>query len=295
MSAFRRLSPLVQGILLMLLAITLFSLMDAVAKGLAGRYDTMQVVWARYTSQTLVAVLILLPRLKSVLNTKYLGLQMIRSAFLFFATMSFFFGIVLVGLAQSSAIMAVNPMLITIGAFFILGEPLGIRRISGVVVGLIGALIIIRPGGEVFSLYALLPLLAATCYAGYAISTRFLGREESVWTSFLYTAAFGTVVATLVVPWYWMTPTTTDWLIMLLLGIIGGGAQLSLIKALSVAEAGAIAPFAYALPILATFWGMLFFREWPDFWSLFGAAVIIVSGVYVWHREFHRSSDKTPS
>jgi len=292
MTVFHRLSPAAQGIVLMLLTVFLFTVMDATAKGLAARYETLMVVWARYTSQTLVAVLILLPRLRSVVKTRYPGLQMIRSAFLFTATMCFFFSIVLVGLAQSSAIMSANPMLITIGAFLILGEPLGLRRALGVSVGLIGALIIIRPGSEVFTPYALLPLVAAFSYAGYALSTRFLGREESVWTSFLYTAAIGTVVSSLIVPWFWTTPTWADAGIMLLLGVIGGAGQLSLIKALTLAEAGALAPFSYFGPILATLWGWLFFTEVPDHWALIGAVVIIGSGIYVWHREYQVSKSR---
>jgi len=270
----------------MLLTVFLFTIMDALAKGLAARYDTLQVVWARYTSQTLVAVLILLPRLKNVVKTKYFGMQLIRSGFLFGATMFFFFGITLGGLAQASAIMSVNPMLITIGAFLILGEPLGLRRAAGVSIGLIGALIVIRPGSAVFTPVSLLPLGAAICYAGYALATRFLGREESVWTSFLYTAAIGTLVASLILPWVWITPTPADAGLMLLLGVVGGAGQLSLIKALSLAEAGALAPFAYIGPILAAFWGMIFFAETPNVWVWVGAFVIIGSGVYVWQREY---------
>lgn len=270
----------------MMLTMFLFSVMDATAKGLAARYDVFQVVWARYTSQTLIAVLILSPRLKSVLRTKYVGLQLIRSAFLFCATCCFFFGIVLVGLAEASAIMAVNPLLISIGAFLILGEAFGRRRALGVAAGLFGTLIILRPGSEVFSPYSLLPMGAAFCYAGYAISTRFLGREESVWTSFLYTTAIGTLVATCVVPWFWTTPSLADFGLMLLLGIIGGAGQLSLIKALSVAEAGALAPFSYVGLIFATCWAVVFFDEFPDTWTLVGALVIIVAGIYVWQREY---------
>jgi drug/metabolite transporter (DMT)-like permease len=292
MTAFARLTPTVQGILLMLLTVTLFTMMDALAKGLAYRYETFQVVWARYTSQTLVAVIILAPRLKTVLKTRYLGLQLIRSGFLFGATVSFFFGIVLLGLAETSAIMSINPLLISVGGFLLLGEAFGIRRAIGVSAGLVGALVIIRPGIGVFDPAALLPVLAAFFYAGYALSTRFLGREESVWTSFLYTAAIGTVAASAVVPLFWTWPTAADWGLMLLLGVIGGAGQLALIKALSLAEAGAIAPFSYIGPVLATVWGILFFQEYPDIWVGIGAAIIICAGVYVWQRERARALKK---
>ncbi len=289
MNAFQRLSPTVQGIILMMTTLFFFSLMDAVAKGLAQRYDVFQVVWARYTSQTLVATLILLPRLRSVLRTRYLGLQLVRSAFLFAATLSFFFGISLIGLAEASAILLINPILISVGAFLILGEAFGLRRALGVVVGLTGALIIIRPGGAVYSPAALLPALGAVFYAGYALSTRFLGREESVWTSFLYTALIGTIVACLVVPAFWTQPSLADWGLMLLLGLLGGIGQLCLIRAFTIAEAAAIAPFAYVGIVFAVIWGMLFFAEFPDFWVWVGALVIISAGVYVWHREYLQS------
>ena len=286
MNAFDRLSPTVQGILLIVTSIFLLSVMDALAKGLAQRLDVFQVVWARYTSQTLVAVLILLPRLKTVVRTRHIGMQLIRSAFLFGATVCFFFGIVRVGLAQASAIMEINPMLITIGAFVLLGEPFGIRRALGVSVGLLGALIIIRPGSEVFSLAALFPVVAAFLNAGYSLTTRFLGREESIWTSFLYSTAIGTLVASLIVPWFWTRPEPFDWLLMMLIGVFGGAGHLCLIRAFSVAEAGAIAPISYGGIVFATFWGFMLFDEYPDIWVYAGAVVIIGAGIYVWYREY---------
>ena len=286
MTAFSRLSPTLQGILLMLVTIFFFSLMDATAKGLAQRYDPLQVVWARYTSQSLVAVLILMPRLGIVARTQYLKLQLIRSAFLFGATISFFSGIALIGLAQASAIMSVNPLLISVGAYLLLGEPFGPRRAIAVSAGLLGTLIVIRPGSDVFTFAALLPLAAAVFYAGYALSTRYLGREESVWTSFLYTALIGTIFASLIVPLFWRWPSAADWGLMMLLGVIGGVGQLSLIRALSLADAGVVAPFAYLGILLAATWGFAIFGEVPDLAVLVGAVVIVGSGVYVWHREY---------
>lgn len=286
MSAFDRLSPTVQGILLMVMSIFLLSVMDALAKGLAQRFDIFQVVWARYTSQTLVAVLILLPRLNTVIRTRHVGMQLIRSSFLFGATVCFFFGIVRVGLAEASAIMEINPMLITIGAFVLLGEPFGMRRAVGVIVGLLGALIIIRPGSDVFTIAALFPVVAAFLNAGYSLSTRFLGREESIWTSFVYSAVIGTLVASLIVPWFWTRPEPFDWFLMMLIGVFGGAGHLCLIRAFSVAEAGAIAPISYAGIVFATFWGFLWFDEYPDFWAYVGMVVIVSAGIYVWYREY---------
>jgi drug/metabolite transporter (DMT)-like permease len=289
MKAFSRLGPTPQGILLMMSGIFMFTVMDAMAKGLAARHDPFQVVWARYTFQTLIVSILLAPRLGTVLKTNYLWLQLIRSAFLFGATVCFFFGIVLLGLAPTSAVMSINPLLITIGAVFLLGERLGPRRLAGVVAGLVGALIIIRPGLAVFEPAALLPVGSALFYSGYMLSTRFLGREESIWTSFLYTAAIGTIVASLVVPMFWTAPSATDWGLMLVLGGVGALGQFLIISALMRAAAGAVAPFAYIGPPFAAIWGMLFFDEYPDIWVGVGAALIIGSGLYVWHRERARA------
>ena len=285
MSRFTRLGPNAQGIVLMICAMFLFSILDASAKQVAQRTDTVMAIWARYAGQTVVVLLLVSPRLKTVMKTGYPGLQLLRSVFLLIATTCFFFGFVQIGLGNAAAIMAVNPVLITLGAALILGERFGPRRAAGVVVALIGALIIIRPGSDVFSPFAVLPFLAAIAYSGYALATRFVGRDESAWTSLLYTAAFGAVALTLVVPFFWVPPDPLSILLMCSLGLTGGLGHFCVIRAFMAAEAGTVAPFAYCGPIFAMFWGMVVFAEFPDALTYVGALVIIAAGIYVWHRE----------
>jgi len=292
-SAFSRLGPNARGILLMLLAIFLFSSMDAVAKILMTRYEPLQVVWARYTMHTLFAVALLAPRLRATLKTKHLWLQLLRSAFLFGATMSFFTAISLMPLGAATAVMNIHPMLLTLGAAILLGEALGPRRVLGIGAALTGALIIIRPGSEVFSLAALFPLAGGFFYASYALSTRFLGRDESIWTSFLYTALIGTLVASAMVPTVWTPPGPADWGLMLVIGAIAAAGQLALIRALTIAEAGVVAPFGYAGVVFSTLYGLVAFSELPDGWTVLGALVIVGAGVYVWHRETQAKSRYT--
>lgn len=285
MNLLAKLDRRTTAILLMVATIFCFSSMDAIAKSLALRHDTMQVVWARYTSQTVLAFIFLAPRLRTLLRTRFLWLQVLRSAFLFAATICFFFGITLIGLANASAVMAVNPLIITVLAVLVLGEKAGPRRFLAVGAGFVGALIIIGPGSAAFSPAALLPLMAAFCYASYAISTRFLGAEESPWTSFLYTALIGAIAASLIVPAYWTTPTPTDAALMLAIGAVGGLGHICLIRAFTLSEASAIAPIAYVGLIFATFWGIVLFGEYPDRSSVLGALVIVGAGLYVWQRE----------
>lgn len=280
-----RLSPTAQGILLMIGAIFFFSAMDALAKALMARNEVIQVVWARYAGQMLVVAVILAPRLLPLLRTHRIGLQLPRSGFLFGATFCLFTSLTYIDIGAATAVMNVHPMLLTLGAALILRERLGPRRLFGVLAALAGALIIIRPGGEVFSLPALLPLAAGTFYAAYALTTRFLGRDEPILTSFLYTALIGTIGASVMVAPVWQTPTASDAALFLLLGAVAALGQYLLIRSLTVAEAAAVAPFGYSGVIFATLWGLFAFGEVPDRWTLLGALVIVGAGVYVWHRE----------
>ncbi len=273
------------GILLMLGAIFLFTVMDATAKAIALRTDTLMALWARYAGQTLVVAVLVIPKGRAVLHTKYPGLQALRSVFLLTATTFFFFGISRIGLAEATAIMDLNPVLITLGAALFLGESFGVRRAMAVGVSLAGALIIIRPGSAVFSPAALLPLGAAICYSGYALTTRFVGRDEDVWTSLLYTALLGGIILSIVIPFNWIAPDRVTLAMMAVIGVIGAVGQLLLIRALQVAEASLIAPFGYAGLIFASVWGWLVFAEIPDLWTIVGMVVIAVAGLYVWWRE----------
>ncbi|PWK60447.1 EamA-like transporter family protein [Roseicyclus mahoneyensis] len=280
-----RLSPTAQGIVLMLAAIFLFSTMDATAKALMDRYAPMQVVWARYAGMMTVVAVILAPRLGPLLRTRHLGLQLLRSAFLFAATLSFFTAISTMDIAAATAVMQVHPVILTLGAALLLREPLGPRRIFGILAALSGALIVIRPGADLFSWTALLPLLGGAFYASYALTTRFLGRDEPILTSFLYTAIIGTLVASVLTVPVWQTPSVGDAAIFLGLGAVGALGQFLLIRSLTMAEAGAVAPFGYAGVVFASLWGFLAFDEVPDRWTFLGALVIVGAGLYVWHRE----------
>jgi drug/metabolite transporter (DMT)-like permease len=287
LSAARALTPTARGILLMLVAVLLFTAMDATVKVLVGRYPTMQVIWARFFLQFVFVVALLLWRghLGVTLRTRFPGLHIVRSACQFATAALFFFSLRYIGLAEAQALADISPVLITLGAAVFLGERLGPRRIGGVTAAMIGALIVIRPGVGVFSPAALLPIGAAITYAAYAIITRRVGLHESPWTSMFYASAFGTAVASvLAVPvWVPIAPSDLPW--FLLIGLLGSTAQLFTIRSFSIAEAAVVAPFSYAGILFATMWGILIFDQYPDRWTILGALVIVVAGLYVWHRE----------
>ncbi|GHC14893.1 drug/metabolite transporter (DMT)-like permease [Gemmobacter caeni] len=274
-----------RGILLMLIAIATFTSMDALAKTMVADYPALQVVWARYTGQTVIVTLVFLPRLHQLLRTRHPGLQALRSLFQFGATAFFFLSLGHIGLAEATAITDLNPVLITLGAALFLGEKLGPRRLVGIGLSLVGAMIIIRPGLGVFQPAALLPLACACCYAAFALATRYVGRSEGSSTALLYSALFGTFATSVMMPGIWQPIASADLWKFLLIGALGSVAQFFLIRAFTVAEASAIAPFGYVGIIFATGWGVLLFDEWPDLWTVVGALVIVGAGLYVWHRE----------
>jgi drug/metabolite transporter (DMT)-like permease len=269
----------------MILAILLFTAMDAAAKGLIARYPAPQVVWVRFAGQLVIVALLLGPRLGAALRTRFPVLHFWRSAFQFGATTCFFLSLPHIGLAEATALTDINPVLITLGAALFLGERLGPRRIAGVIVALIGALIVIRPGAGVFSWWALLPLCAAVNYTGNALLTRKIGAQESPWASMIYAALFGTLVAGAVLPSVWQPIDPADWWRFALIGCLGTGAQLCIIRSFSMTEAAIVAPFAYLGIVFATVWGVVLYDQWPDRWTVIGALVIVGAGLYVWHRE----------
>jgi len=274
-----------RGILLMLLAILIFTTMDALAKGLVARYPTPQVIWARFAGQLLIVMVLLGPRLIRAARTRFPGLHLLRSATQFGATALFFTALNHIGLAEATALTDTNPVLITLGAAIFLGERLSPARLIGVLGAMVGALIVIRPGSEVFSPAALLPLGAAVCFAINALVTRHIGAQESPWASMIWAAAFGTIVMSCALPLVWSPVAPSDLWRFALVGVLGAGAQLCLIRAFSLAEASVVAPFTYTGILFAGLWGALLYGEVPDRWTVIGAVVIVSAGLYVWRQE----------
>ena len=283
---FTRASPTIQGILLNLAAIGIFTLMDALAKHLILQgYHPLQVVWTRYAGQSLLMAVLVAPRLASVLRTRHPGLQAARSVLQFGASALFFLSLSRIGLAEATAIADASPVLITLGAALFLGEKIGPRRLAAVGAALLGAFIIVRPGSDVFAPAALLPLACAFSFAGFALITRAMGAGESLWTSLFYAALFGTLITSAIQPFVWSPIRLADVWGFLVIGLLGTLGQLCMIRAYALAEAAIIAPFGYIGIVLATLWGLLFFAEWPDTLTILGALVIVGAGLYVWHRE----------
>ena len=272
-------------ILLMIGAVFCFASMDATAKYLMKEIGPAQTIWARYTVQALIVTVLILPKINVYGRTNYPKLQFLRSVALMMATTLFFFAFSRLGLAEASAIFNISPVLITLGAFLFLREQIGPRRLIGIIVSLLGALIIIRPGTGVFSIYALLPLGAAIFYSTYSLATRFVGTDESPWTSLFYSAIFGAICYSIYIAFYWNPMSSNAILLTIIIGLFGTAGHICLIRALTLGEASLVAPFIYINLLFTTTWGFVLFGNLPDFWTIVGALIIVAAGIYVWARD----------
>ena len=272
-------------ILLMIGAVFCFASMDATAKYLMKEIGPAQTIWARYTVQALLVTVLILPKISIYGKTKYPKLQFVRSVALMMATTLFFFAFSRLGLAEASAIFNISPVLITLGAFLFLREQIGPRRVIGILVSLLGALIIIRPGSGVFTIYAILPLGAAIFYSTYSLTTRFVGTDESPWTSLFYSAIFGAICYSIYIVFHWNPMSNNALLLTIIIGLFGTAGHICLIKALTLGEASLVAPFIYTNLLFTTIWGVVLFGNFPDFWTIAGALIIVAAGIYVWARD----------
>lgn len=294
------------------LAVITFSANDTVIKFLSGDYALHQVVLIRSSLGLLVASLIIFPFAGGwrVLRTERLGLHIVRGLFVVFANITFFLGLATLPLAEGVAIFFVSPLLITVFSVVFLGEHVGPRRWAAVVVGFIGVLIVQRPGTEAFQAASILPLVAATCYAGLHMMTRFIGRTESAATMTVYIQL--TFIGVCLLFWVfvgdgrfaeqdnpslaflfraWSWPEASDWVLMLLIGFATGVGGFLISQAYRVAEAAVVAPFEYlALPI-AILAGYLVFDEVPAATTFAGIALILGSGLFILWREARVSED----
>ncbi|MEM7214672.1 MAG: DMT family transporter [Pseudomonadota bacterium] len=281
-----------KGILAIIAVTLLFVAMDATGKHLSQTHDPMFVVWARYAGQAIITIVFFAPRIAAISRTSNLKLQILRSGLLFGATLFFFNGFALMPLAEVTAIGEIGPLFILALAAIILREKVGMYRWSAVIAGFIGAMIIVQPGTEAFQLAALLPVGGAFCFAAYSISTRYLGAADSVWTTFFYTGMVGAVGATILVPFYWVTPQPSALPFLFLVGALGAAGQGMLILAMRFAPASLLAPFFYIQLVWSVILGFLVFGDIPATTTIIGASIIVFAGLFVHWRERKLASDE---
>ncbi|MEP5699765.1 MAG: DMT family transporter, partial [Sneathiella sp.] len=254
-----------RGIFLYCTAIFLFVCMDSIVKYAAKIYDPIQVVWARYFFHMLLMILFLAPSQgMALVRTSNLKLQIFRSMLLLGATICFFTALKYVPLADAGAMGSTSPLFVTVLSVFILGEKVSFRRWTAVCIGFVGALIILRPGMSVVHPAMFLVVGMSVFYASYQIATRKLAGVDTSITTLFYTALVGAIVMSIATPFVWTMPDLEGWLILAVIGLIGGVSHFIIIKALSFTSASTAAPFSYTQLIWTALSGYVFFGDLPD-------------------------------
>jgi len=278
-------SPL-YGIGLMIIMTACFSSLDASAKYVTNDLPLWMVLWGRYVFHFLfIMVFFLRGAPRDIIFSKNLKLQILRSVLIFCAGVTFWAGLMYLPLADCTIIAFIAPLLVTILSVFLLGEKFGFHRWGSVIIGLLGVIFVIRPGMGIAHWAVLLPLFSALFYATILITTRVLGQRENVLTTLFYTSVGGLILSSVMVLFFWKTPSPMQWLLLMWLGMLGAVGHFFMIKAFEKAPASLLAPFSYASLIWATLLGFFLFGDLPDAWTIFGAAIIISSGLYLVRRE----------
>jgi drug/metabolite transporter (DMT)-like permease len=174
----------------------------------------------------------------------------------------------------------------------VLREKVGLFRWGAATLGFIGAMVIIQPGASSFSWGSLCILVGAMMFAAFSISTRILGRSDSVSTTFFYTGMVGAIGISLIVPFYWEVPQVVHLPWILVIGLFGAAGQGLLIVALKFAAPQVIAPLLYVQLIWAGGIGFVTFGDVPGTNALIGAAIIVAAGLIVQWRERHVARSK---
>jgi drug/metabolite transporter (DMT)-like permease len=293
MSKARTENPQVfRGIMLVMTAVAVFSVLDSLSKYLTRFYPINLVVWARFTFHLLLVVVVLGPRYGlALVRTARPGIQIMRGLLLAIASVLFVSALKYMPLAETSAIAFLAPLLVTMMSVLFLKEKVELARWIAVLCGFIGVLAIIRPGSSVFTWAVFLPMGNAIAYAAYQVLTRRLAGLESPYTSIFYAGLVGALLLSAMLPFSWVAPQSGLHIVLLVLnGMLGGLGHLILIKAFEHAPASRLAPFSYTQLIWVTVIGYLTFGDFPDAWSLAGIAILMASGIYT--ATHQRNSDR---
>ena len=213
-------------------------------------------------------------------------LQFYRGLTLFFANICFFYSISIISMAKALTLAFVAPLITTTLSPLFLGEKVGIRRWSAVIVGFIGILIVIRPGFIEFNLASLSAVGTGIFYGIYLIITRKLHSTDSPLLTLLLTGVVGAIIGSFIVPVVWVNPSLIQWSWLILMGLFACLGHVLLIYSLKYADASKLAPFGYVEIVPNIILGYYFFNDFLDTWSFLGLFIIISSGLYVIRREY---------
>ena len=282
-----------KAIIFSLLGWMFLPVMDGLAKYLSADLPILQITWARY----FFTVAFTLPIMffffnKQLVWTDKPKLQILRGLILLSANICFFYAISVISLAKALTLAFIAPLIVTAFSPLLLGEKVGLKRWTAVIIGFTGSLIVIRPGFVEINLASLSALGTGFLYGFYLIITRKLSTSDNPLLTLLITGAVGAILVSLVIPFYWVKPTFNQWSLMAGIGIFACIGHIFLILSLKYEDASKLAPLGYTEIIPNVMIGYYFFNELPDNWTYLGLFIIILSGLYISRRQYLLDTNK---
>ena len=271
----------------MLMSVCAFSIMDIIVKW-SEAYPLGQVLFFRgFFGVILYFIIMPRDRIKNFYLTKRPGLHFLRCMSGLIALVAIFIALRNLPLATVVSISFAAPIFTTIFSIFLLSEKVGIFRWIAVLVGFIGILIITEPGFSSFNIYFIYPIIFCLGLSYVAIAIRQLSTTEPVWLISLYFSIAITLASLVTLPYGWVIPNFGDLILLMLIGVFGGVANLWLGQSYKLAEVSLVSPLKYLALVFAITFGYFIWGEIPSFKTLLGAALVIISSIIIFRREIY--------
>lgn len=272
-----------KGILLMCVTAFIFAMQDGISAHLAGAYNVWMVVTIRFWFFSLFAIALVSRQpggLGAALRSRMPGLQVLRGVLLITEICVMVLAFVKVGLLATQALFISYPLMVAALSGPVLGEKVGWRRWVAIMVGFVGVIVLLNPGGAVFTPWAIVPLASAVMFALYALLTRYVARSDTALTSFLWTGLVAAVAITPVGLWMWEPMSAPDWGWMALLCCTAAISHFMMIKAFELAEASDVQPFALLQLVFVALVAVLVFDERLETRVIVGGMLVVGAALF---------------
>ncbi len=291
------LSDNMRAALLIVLSMAAFTVNDALMKLASPNLPFYQQIFMRGVLITVGLIILagIWGHLSFKPNRKDRILTTLRTLAEAIGTVFFLTALFSIPIANLAAILQALPLTVTLAAAVFLGEPVGWRRMAAILVGFVGVSIIIRPGMDGFSIYSLYGVAAVIAVTFRDITARRLSAAIPS-SRVALSAAFGVTVlagiASLVLQETWVMPSTREIALLAGAALCLMAGYISAVSGMRLGDIGFVAPFRYTSLLVALILGLLLFDEWPDFWTMVGAAIVVATGLFTLYRE--RGTARTP-
>jgi drug/metabolite transporter (DMT)-like permease len=274
-----------RGIAMIMSSTIFLASSDAMAKYLSRDLPALEIAWLRFAVFVLIMAPVVLMSSPNPMRSTQPGVQVLRGIAMLSSSIFFIFSLRYLPIAEATSTAFVAPVFVTGLSIVFLGERVGMRRWAATIIGLIGVLVIVRPGTATFQAAAILPILSALGWACTLVLTRRITGHDSAITTMAFSALVGFLILSAVVPLVWVMPGWREVGIGVAIGVSSTTGHWIVVRAFRYADASVLAPFSYSQLLWVCILGYFMFGEVPDVWTLGGAAIIIASGVYTAHRE----------